>query len=684
MSGRSPRKSFGDLPIAGKLNLVLIAAIVAVLGLTGLFLTRWLGQQLENRSVVDLKRTNQQVVDMIDAYASVLERSAEMLGAQFAAALPRRLVLDDARAVQVAGASFPTLRGGDIILNNNSFLVDEFTAATGAVATVFVRQGEDFFRVATSLKKQNGERAVATPLGNKHPAYSLLMAGNSYTGRATLFGRDYMTRYIPLKDAGGRVVGISFIGIDFTESLGALKKRILALRIGETGYVFVLDVAAEPGKLVVHPSAEGKNLIEAKDSNGRQFVKEMIDMKQGVIRYPWMNPESGDKIPREKIAVVDHFAKWGWLVGTGSYLDEITGDVRGLQVQFALAGLLVSFALVSVVFFSTRHWVSRPLSDALMVTNQVAEGDLTVSVEARSRDEVGQLLVASNRMCAQLREMVGEVDSGVGRLVSGVGKLAIASRQVANGSGAQSDAARAMAAAVGEMTRGIDRVSVFAQDARKVAESSGGISDQGAAVIGSAIREMVSIASTVRESSTAVTKLGDQSQNIATVVQVIRDIADQTNLLALNAAIEAARAGEQGRGFAVVADEVRKLAERTTQSTQEIAAVVGRIQSGAQAAVDTMNIGVGQAEASVGLANEAAASIADIKTGATRVGAAICGISDALREQTTTSQNIAQNVALIAEEAERNHSEALQTSEAATDMGALAERLRQSIARFRT
>ena len=676
--------SFRNLPIAGKLNLVLVAAIVVVLGLGGVFLARWLGKQLEERSVVELKRTNQQVVDMIDAYAAVLERSAEMLGAQFAASLPRRLVLDEAHAVQVAGASLPALRAGDVVLNNNFAVVDEFTAATGAVATVFVRQGEDFYRVSTSLKKENGERAVGTPLGRKHPAFSLAMAGNSYTGRATLFGREYMTRYIPLRDAGGRVVGISFIGIDFTASLGALKKRILALKIGETGYVFVLDAAGEPGKLVVHPAAEGRNLIGAKDSDGRLFVKEMIEMKQGMIRYQWMNPESGETVPREKIGVVDHFAKWGWVVGAGTYVDELTRDVRVLLGQLALFGLLVSAALGAVVFFSTRCWVSQPLGKALLVTNRVAAGDLTVSVDATSRDEVGQLLTATNRMCAQLRETIADVNSGIAALVGGVDKLVDASRQVTGGSGAQSEAAGAMATAVEEMTASIDRVSGYAEDARMMAESSGDVSDQGAAVIGSAIQEMRSIASTVRASSTAVAQLGGQSQQIAGIVNVIREIADQTNLLALNAAIEAARAGEQGRGFAVVADEVRKLAERTTNSTREIAAMIGQIQAGAQAAVDSMNLGVNQVEAGVDLANKAGASIADIKTGATRVGEAVFGISDALREQTTNSQNIAQNVALIAREAKRNHSEALQTSEAATEMGRLAERLRLSIARFRT
>ncbi|MDO8931030.1 MAG: methyl-accepting chemotaxis protein [Rhodocyclaceae bacterium] len=681
---KNENKGFGDLPIAGKLNIVLIAAIAVILSLAGFFQSHWLAKKIEERSLADLQRTNRQVVDMIDAYASVLERSAEMLGGQFAAGLPRHFSVDGARPVPTASGSFPTLRGGDTVFNNNFAVVDSFTAATGGIATVFVRQGEDFFRVATSLKKENGERALGTPLGAKHPAFSALMAGNPYTGRATLFGRDYMTRYVPLKDAAGQVVGVSFIGIDFTESLMALKKKVLGIKVGETGYVFALDAVKDPGMAIIHPAAEGKSLIGAKDTNGRLFVKEMMDMKHGILRYDWANPERGEKTPREKVTVIDHFDKWGWVVGTGSYLEEFTRDVRGVQIQFAISALLVAVALVAVVFLSTRRWVSRPLGEALAVTNRVAAGDLTVSVAVTNRDEVGQLLTATNEMCVQLRAMIGEVNAGIGSLANGVGKLASASHEVATSSGAQSDAAASMAAAVEEMTASMDRVFEHAQEAREMAESSGAVSASGAAVIDAAIREMTSIAATVRDSSTAVAQLGDQSQQITNIVNVIREIADQTNLLALNAAIEAARAGEQGRGFAVVADEVRKLAERTTQSTQEIAAMVGQIQAGAKNAVDSMNVGVSQVEDGVNLANKAGDSIADIKIGAAHVGEAVIGISDALREQTAASQDIARNVERIAQQAEHNHSQAFQTSGAATDMEQLAERLRQSIARFRT
>ena len=132
----------------------------------------------------DPERTNQQVVDMIDAYAQVLERSAAMLGAQFAGPLPKGISGDAAQANQA---------------------VEAFTHSTGAVATVFARQGDNFVRIATTLKNDKGERTVGTSLVTTHPAFSLIKSGKTYTGPATLFGQEYMTHYTPLLDAAGQV-----------------------------------------------------------------------------------------------------------------------------------------------------------------------------------------------------------------------------------------------------------------------------------------------------------------------------------------------------------------------------------------------------------------------------------------------------------------------------------------------
>lgn len=658
-----PPPSFSDRSIAIKLNTVLILAIFVVLSLTGLFLGSWLNGRLEERSLAELQRTNQQVVDMIDAYAQVLERSAAMLGAQFADSLPKGISGDVAQA---------------------NLAVEAFNRSTGSVATVFARQGENFVRIATTLKNDKGERAVGATLATTHPAFPLIKSSKTYTGPATLFGQEYMTHYTPLLDAAGQVQGIAFIGINFTEGLAALKKKVLGIKVGDTGYPFALDAVKEPGKAMIHPAAEGKNLIEAKDAGGRLFIKEMLSMKDGVIRYPWMNKELGDTAPREKVTVVTRFDKWGWTIGSGSYIDEFTRDARITLIMLGIAGLVMALVVIAAIYASVRFWVAQPLHNALQVAKNVAAGDLTASVTSTSRDEVGQLLDAIDQMCQHLREMIGDVNAGIVTLARGAGQLAAASQEVADSSGKQSDAASSMAAAVEEMTASIDTVSRHSQDARAMAETSGRVSDNGATVIGSAIQEMIRISETVRGSSGAVAQLGEQSQQIASIVNVIREIADQTNLLALNAAIEAARAGEQGRGFAVVADEVRKLAERTTQSTHEIATMVTQIQSGASTAVTSMEVGVQQVEAGVKLASQAGDSIHEIKDGAAKVDQAVNSISEALSEQSAASQDIARNVEQIALQAEGNHAQALATSTAAIDLEKLAGRLKQSIARFRT
>jgi len=550
------------------------------------------------------------------------------------------------------------------------------------VATIFVRHENDFYRIATSLKNENGERAVGTPLGSQHPAWKSLIEGQAYTGKAQLFGRDYMTRYLPLKDEAGQVMAVVFIGIDFTEGLQALKKNILSIKIHDSGYVFVLETGKNAGKAVIHPDAEGKDLLETKDSDGRPVIRAMLAQQQGLIRYGWANPAQGNAV-QEKITAIGTFPKWEWLVGSGTYQEEVQAEVRSIQIPFLLMVVLTTLALLACVFYCTRLWVSRPLGEVLKVTEHVAQGDLTVSIPARPLDEVGRLLQATNQMCAQLRSMIGETDSLATDLSHDAHGLALAATEVADTSGKQSSAAAHMASTIEEMSASIHQVSEHAQEARVVAEHFGTISDNGVGVISQAIQSMSEIANTVREASAAVSALGNQSEQISQIVNVIREIADQTNLLALNAAIEAARAGEAGRGFAVVADEVGKLAERTTHSTQEISGMVGRIQDGARNAVQRMENGLDQVEKGVELANAAGSRIADIRQNSNQISAAVIGISDALSEQSTANRDIARTVEQIAQQAEHNHNQAQSTSAAASAMEQKSEGLRRSISRFK-
>ena len=670
--------------VAAKLNFILLAAVAGIFVIAGSFLSNWLGNRLEARGIEELQHTNQQVIDMVDAYASVLEQSAQMLGANFAINLPKRLVVDTTHPLPAGAITLPALKSGEVVFNNNFTQVDQFSSATGGVATLFVRQGDEFFRVSTSLRNPQGERVIGTSLSQQHPAYALIMSGKNYTGRAVLFGRDYMTCYTPILDEAGKVIGISFIGFDFTDSLKALKSRVLAIKVGENGYAFALDAVKEPGLAVIHPSAEGKNIIGIKDKNGVEVARKLIEIRSGILHYWWQNQEKGETQAREKIAVVAPFEKWGWVVSTSVYTEELRREVAVVQWQLALVGVIILIVLAITILIATHRWISRPLARAVDVTKRVAEGDLTQHIEAQSGDEVGQLLMALDGMSTHLRQMVSEIDSGIRGLAIDAHRLSQSSEAVAASSGQQSSAATTMAATVEEMTTSIQQVANHAESCRTLAESSGAVSDRGIEVINRAVQSMSLIAQTVGHSSSAVAKLGDESQQISHIVNVIREIADQTNLLALNAAIEAARAGEAGRGFAVVADEVRKLAERTTQSTQEITHMVENIQQGANHAVDSMQKGEKQVDDGVSLASEAGSRINAIKVGADDVSVAVAGISDALREQNAATQEIARNVEHIAQQAEQNYQQAKATAETAQGMEALSTELRTSIARFRT
>jgi methyl-accepting chemotaxis protein len=240
-----------------------------------------------------------------------------------------------------------------------------------------------------------------------------------------------------------------------------------------------------------------------------------------------------------------------------------------------------------------------------------------------------------------------------------------------------------MAAAVEEMSVSIDQVRDNSREAHAVATEAGQQSRTGGQVVHSAAGEMGKIADAVNVAAQSIRELEDTSNEISSIVNVIREIADQTNLLALNAAIEAARAGEQGRGFAVVADEVRKLAERTANSTQQIAGMIDKVQAGARRAATEMESGVNRVSEGVSLAHQAGDSITGIQNGATRVATVVEDIAAALNEQASAAQDIAQGVERIAQMSEESSAAAHQTAHATQQLRVLASELQGSVSRFR-
>ncbi len=530
--------------------------------------------------------------------------------------------------------------------------VDQFAATfTGANATVFAVVGEDFRRVTTSVKKENGERAVGTLLDRKSAAYPVLRTGKRFLGRVTLFGKPYITVYDPIRNAAGQVVGVLYVGLDISQQQAAFAEAVKQTRIFERGGLYILDAAGE-GKLVFHPTAAGKPLPDLLGAGAAPWLSRIT-----AADVLWIDDAPAvlaDIGPGRRYASVAKSETTGWLVvaevQAAEVLDPLYRQMAGLGLFIVLAAALLGVALVVYI----RRTVG-PLSALSAYVQRIGAGDLSQAMVSPRRDEIGAITRAVEAMRGALVQVVGDVRHGTDTIATASSQIAAGNQDLSSRTEEQASSLEETAASMEELTSTVKQNADNARQANQLAVSASTVAVKGGSVVSQVVDTMGSI--------------NASSKKIVDIIAVIDGIAFQTNILALNAAVEAARAGEQGRGFAVVASEVRSLAQRSAAAAKEIKTLIGD-------SVEKVEEGSKQVA-------EAGRTMDEIVGSVQRVTDIMGEITAASQEQTSGIEQINQAISQMDQVTQQNAALVEEASAAAQSLQEQAGSLVQAVSIFK-
>ncbi|GHA88797.1 methyl-accepting chemotaxis protein [Cognatilysobacter bugurensis] len=360
--------------------------------------------------------------------------------------------------------------------------------------------------------------------------------------------------------------------------------------------------------------------------------------------------------------------------------------ISGLIALLSFAGLLWSLNRQQQARYQTTKELNDRNQEAIMrlldEMGSLAEGDLTVKATV-TEDMTGAIADSINFAVEQLRSLVQTITDTSVQVAASAQETQATAMHLAEAAEHQAQEISSASSRISEIAASIDQVSKNSAESADVAQRSVQIATKGAGVVRQTIQGMDNIRDQIQETSKRIKRLGESSQEIGSIVELINDISEQTNILALNAAIQAASAGEAGRGFAVVADEVQRLAERASNATKRIETLVQTIQSDTNEAVSSMEQTTSEVVAGARLAEDAGTALGEIEKVSSDLSGLIQGISTAAQQQSGAAANITQTMNTIQQITSQTTQGANQTAESIGNLAQLAADLRRSVADFK-
>ena len=598
--------------------------------------------------------------------------------------------------------------------NETIALVDEIVKMTGMDCSVFQRMNDkgDMLRVASSVIGSDGRRVLGVPIrarlanGTTNAAIQKVIKGETATDMTQTPGHQFIAAFLPLIDPGGYVFGMVGIGKE-VDTLSYLRDTILKIRVGKSGYVWVVGAKGkQKGVYVISQDGkrDGESVLNMQDSNGKYWVQSIIEKAVAVApgdvafeRYPWLNP--GDTEARMKIAAVTYFEPWNWVIGVGTYEDDyydaqekVSATLHDLSSKLLprALGILIITVLLAL-FVATR--LTRPISRITSLAGRIAAGDFQrasenlaafgINLKAHERDETRQLAGAFTEMTRSLNALIGQVQKSGIQVTSSATEISASAKQLEATVAEQAAATDQVTATSKEISsRSVELLKTMTNVSSSAAENASmaekchtGLKD-----MEGAMQQLMAATSTI---SAKLNTISEKAQNISGIVTTITKVADQTNLLSLNASIEAEKAGEYGLGFSVVAREIRRLADQTAAATLNIAQMIKEMHSAVSSGVMEMDRFVQQVRKEVEDMRGIGSHMSNIVNCVRTMFPQFEAVSKSMEEQSTGANEISEAMVQLSQTADQTRESLTEFNKATGQLKEAIQDLQKEVSRFK-